>query len=656
MVNNFFVKFSALVLLAFVVSSIANFDNTQIEKSNSTAGIISAIVDFFSSDDDGISNCSEGGVDLQCPSDATSGCYCGGGVLGLQGKIWQNNINDQFLNYSEAVSYCESLGDEWKVPSPEDFSTIYNYDIRYIYSDVQPIKPDWFLSASSSFWTSYTDGVRNTFMIINYGLIYYADDQNIKTSVACVKDLYNDNIYAFGENLSIEGLGDVSAKINGKYIKNAEEYNNDFASITYNGQSWRLSMNDAQWLKPNDYSVVGAGEIMWQRTQSDTPLNWEQGRVYCEDLTLAGFDDWRLPSRSEVESVCSSVDTCANNYWADSGQEDYYMPEFNSWNSNAGGYAPATARCIRANDVSPLGEYSPTDTTYNLGMITVSKTGTKVVSTSSTVVKTTEVLLNTESKIVDVALEDVVYNVNIDDVSKKITVGLQNNTDTSKLKIYIYVSNGAKLFNGANLLEAVEKNKYQLNGLVSSLMVMSEDGNNKNTYNIVAAYPPSVSLKILNDTIYEKQTTKITWTPIGAKTCVASGNDTGWTSGSAPSAIDGDHTWTTGQLGIDMPNTPKTYVYGIKCSNSAGDTNIVSKSVKVLPDIYTTPRGSSRMSVVAQEAGVSGLNEFVLIKTDIRKTFENPKAHQTACPTGYTLCIEDNNDDNGNYILIGIKQ
>lgn len=64
MVNNFFVKFSALILLAFVVSSIANFDNTQIEKSNSTAGIISAIINFFTSGSDDFSGCSEEDINL----------------------------------------------------------------------------------------------------------------------------------------------------------------------------------------------------------------------------------------------------------------------------------------------------------------------------------------------------------------------------------------------------------------------------------------------------------------------------------------------------------------------------------------------------------------------------------------------------------------
>ncbi len=45
--------------------------------------------------------------------------------------------------------------------------------------------------------------------------------------------------------------------------------------------------------------------LMWQR-ESGEKLNWLRAGRYCSDLGLAGYTDWRLPTRAELKSV---VDT-----------------------------------------------------------------------------------------------------------------------------------------------------------------------------------------------------------------------------------------------------------------------------------------------------------------------------------------------------------
>jgi Protein of unknown function (DUF1566) len=32
-------------------------------------------------------------------------------------------------------------------------------------------------------------------------------------------------------------------------------------------------------------------------------LSWQQALAWCEDLTLAGHDDWRLPNAKELPSI-----------------------------------------------------------------------------------------------------------------------------------------------------------------------------------------------------------------------------------------------------------------------------------------------------------------------------------------------------------------
>ena len=42
--------------------------------------------------------------------------------------------------------------------------------------------------------------------------------------------------------------------------------------------------------------------LMWQQTTSDS-MNWENALSYCENLVLSEYDDWRLPSLMELQTI-----------------------------------------------------------------------------------------------------------------------------------------------------------------------------------------------------------------------------------------------------------------------------------------------------------------------------------------------------------------
>ena len=46
--------------------------------------------------------------------------------------------------------------------------------------------------------------------------------------------------------------------------------------------------------------------LMWQQAETGTEKTWEEAIDYCKALGLAGYNDWRLPDRNELESL---VDT-----------------------------------------------------------------------------------------------------------------------------------------------------------------------------------------------------------------------------------------------------------------------------------------------------------------------------------------------------------
>jgi len=43
--------------------------------------------------------------------------------------------------------------------------------------------------------------------------------------------------------------------------------------------------------------------LVWQQADSGKGMNWQEALAYAEGLTLAGHDDWRLPSVKELQSI-----------------------------------------------------------------------------------------------------------------------------------------------------------------------------------------------------------------------------------------------------------------------------------------------------------------------------------------------------------------
>jgi len=78
------------------------------------------------------------------------------------------------------------------------------------------------------------------------------------------------------------------------------------------GHSDQVEEGTIPW--PNPRFEVGSGTALgtvkdlftgltWMQTPPTTNLAWADALAYANDLTLGGYDDWRLPSRRELRSL-----------------------------------------------------------------------------------------------------------------------------------------------------------------------------------------------------------------------------------------------------------------------------------------------------------------------------------------------------------------
>jgi hypothetical protein len=120
-------------------------------------------------------------------------------------------------------------------------------------------------------------------------------------------------------------------------------------------------------------------KLTWQRTFTEKKT-WRDAVAYCADLSLGGFDDWRLPSRIELVSLVDftrlpSIDqeafpNTANDYfWSaspTSTRKNFYFSLYFGAGLTAFGIpdsASAHVRCVRGGGPGLLPRFTLTDST-----------------------------------------------------------------------------------------------------------------------------------------------------------------------------------------------------------------------------------------------------------------------------------------------------
>jgi hypothetical protein len=180
----------------------------------------------------------------------------------VTGLMWQKymapGMYDFYGRYDfyGAFAYCENLTlggySDWRVPTPRELSTLVDSSRLY----PVPIDTNYFPD------TQATD--------------YHATNNSDTSSgsMQWLVDFYDGDV----DYITAGSFYYVRAVRGGQASNNFIDHSNGTVTDTDTG-------------------------LMWQQATAPGTFTWQQALAYCENLTLAGHSDWRLPNRNELQTL-----------------------------------------------------------------------------------------------------------------------------------------------------------------------------------------------------------------------------------------------------------------------------------------------------------------------------------------------------------------
>ena len=202
----------------------------------------------------------------------------------VTGLMWAKDMGEK-MSYEEAISYANNyrLGgyDDWRIPT-----------IKQLYSIIQF---DGMVLGDKATDTLFID---TDYFIQPLGDTSKGERQIDAQTWSCTEYVGK----TMGSDATIFGVNFIDGRIKGypKYNKRSK---------TANKMYFRLVRDNIEY-GDNDFVDNGDGTITdlttgltWQQNDSLNSMDWEDALSYAENLTLAGYDDWRLPNAKELQSI-----------------------------------------------------------------------------------------------------------------------------------------------------------------------------------------------------------------------------------------------------------------------------------------------------------------------------------------------------------------
>jgi len=203
------------------------------------------------------------------------------------------NGNDLPDNATEWVMIRDNVtGLIWE--NKTDDGSINDKDYTYTWQNAQDV---FIATLNSHNFGGYSDWRLPTIMELSFLVDKYRYDPSINTTYfpnTVPSGYWSSTTYA-----SYPDLAWIVDFYSGR-IHNYYKSNSSYVRAVRGGQCGSFG----NFVANGDGTVTDTDTgLMWQQATAPGAYTWQQALSYCENLTLAGYPDWRLPSVNELQSI-----------------------------------------------------------------------------------------------------------------------------------------------------------------------------------------------------------------------------------------------------------------------------------------------------------------------------------------------------------------
>jgi hypothetical protein len=215
----------------------------------------------------------------------------------ITGLMWQQTPPSDKMSYDDAIDYVDDLITggyvDWRMPTIQESFSLANLDgcldaedtsnaIPYIDTDYFDFYYDSVKAYTGSYWTSTT----TVFMDDLY------DEDDSESTVA-------EQNYGFNW-----ADGHLKSYADGYYMDGSSSGESIPAGVrAVRGETGVFGENDYSLTDDGDTVTDSSTGLMWSQTDAEDGMNWNDALEYAESSELAGYDDWRLPTPKELQSI-----------------------------------------------------------------------------------------------------------------------------------------------------------------------------------------------------------------------------------------------------------------------------------------------------------------------------------------------------------------